>query len=267
VTAGLLSNQQHCRNSTVVDLDDTLSDVNTSLETVAMADHATNHRDVTSDEADAGKRVTTLQNDVRNEWINAMFGADFFPLSNSSNAKDADDTTKDGWKDLSIRQGMGKAKMGSYVVYGSLLDPAAAAGNETIDNKNGSGGKDRETPRRNSSANLLKTKSTPLLMSHSVSNLSLGGSLINGDETPPTFDNNHFGTAPNQSRIGATISRIPLGLYFYSVSTNSEAYTLGLRPGSILLSINNIGMLGETSHWALHQFKDSNTNIDNSQIK
>lgn len=89
-------------------------------------------------------------------------------------------------------------------------------------------------------------------MSHSVSNLSLGGSLINGDETPPTFDNN-FGTAPNQSKIGATISRIPLGLFVYSVSTNSDAYTLGLRPGSILLSINNIGMLGETSHRALQR--------------
>jgi hypothetical protein len=103
---------------------------------------------------------------------------------------------------------MGEAKMGSYVVYGALLDPAAtaaaaAAGNETIDtfdNKSGSGGKDHETLRRNSLANLLKTKSTPLLMSHSVSNLSLGGSLINGDETPPTFDNS-FGTAPNQLRI------------------------------------------------------------------
>jgi hypothetical protein len=54
----------------VVDLDDTLSDVhvNTSLETVAMADHANNqHRDVTSNEVDAGKRETTLRNDVRNE--------------------------------------------------------------------------------------------------------------------------------------------------------------------------------------------------------
>ena len=106
-----------------------------------------------------------------------MFGVDFFPLSDSSNAKDADDTTKDGWKDLSIRQGMGEAKMGSYVVYGALLDPAAAAHNEPIDNKSGSGDKDHETPRRNSLANLLKTKSTQLLMSHSVSNLSLGGSL------------------------------------------------------------------------------------------
>jgi hypothetical protein len=118
----------------VVDLDDTLSDVNTSLETVSMADHANNYRDVTSDEVDAGKRETTLRNDVRNEWIDAMFGVDFFPLSDSSNAKDADNTTKDGWKDLSIRQGMGEAKMGSYVVYGALLDPAAAAaGNETTD--------------------------------------------------------------------------------------------------------------------------------------
>lgn len=119
----------------MVDLDDTLSDVhvNTSLETVAMADHANNHRDVTSNEVDAGKRETTLRNDVRNEWIDAMFGVDFFPLSDNKNAKEADNTTKDGWKDLSIQKGMGEAKMGSYVVYGALLDPAAAgAGDETL---------------------------------------------------------------------------------------------------------------------------------------
>ena len=79
------------------------------------------------------------------------------------------------------------------------------------------------------------------------------------EETPATV-----GTTPNNAhhhreaqqqptKLGITISRIPLGLYVHSISFDSEAYTVGISPGSILVEINGMGMLGDRSDRALER--------------
>jgi hypothetical protein len=200
--------------SSPVDLDDTLSDVDTSFETVTMAD---------SNEAES-----SFRDDVRNEWIDAMFGRDFF----------RDEARGEEWRDLSVKQGEGEAKVGKYVTYGALLDPNVHHSNN---NSNGSSynfnGGLKETPLKESIS--AKTKSTPLLLTNSLSNLSLSGSLLNEEGKP--------------AKIGATISRIPLGVYVKSVAIDSEAYWVGIEPGSILVDVNGLGLLGETTFRALER--------------
>jgi hypothetical protein len=269
-----------------VDLDDTIpdSEVDTSFETVmSTSQHLNEATTLIDGEATDGGEVTTFRNDVRNEWIDAMFGVDFFPLhpattANGGSTSDGGSEDKDGWRDVRIRQGVGAAGVGSWVCYGALLDHNSS---NSGDNYNSSDNNDRrgsneksnsrsnetETPRRNSLASLLKTKSTPLPVSRSTSNLS-SVSFLNTDQSDPDFNpNNNNGTSNNngssnntssknnggRQKIGATITRIPLGLYVKSISINSEGYAAGISPGSILLDVNGIGLLGEGSHRALER--------------
>jgi len=267
-------------SSTIVDLDDTLSDaddVNTSMETVTMTDvngnQSTSPDNIRNNNPNNNglqhhHRETTFRQDVRDEWVDAMFGRDFFPTirgtgSSTTTANHQDDNH---WKDLSVKQGMGGANVGNWVTYGALLDANNNSNNHGNNNNNSS----MKTPQKESAlATLLKTKSTPLMTTNSVSNLSFGESLINVRSTSESNNlqhndnNNNAGnhhaaaTDNNNSRqtnkIGATISRIPLGIYVRSIALTSEAYTVGISPGSILIDINGLGLLGETSYRAVER--------------
>ncbi|KAL3780653.1 hypothetical protein HJC23_000123 [Cyclotella cryptica] len=242
--------------SNIVDLDDTLSDcetdvnaaANDSLETVHVDDSSatvSNADHVSTDENEA--ETTTFRNDVRNDWVDAMFGRDFFPSD--------DDSSQASWRDIRVRQGEGAAHVGQWVTYGAVRRGGEA---EAV----------VSTPVPHKSAGITammapKTKSTPLLLSNSVSNLSFGGSLlgarsgsvskVNADAEETKHSAANHGTERNRPKIGATISRIPLGLYVKSVSVHSEAYSAGISPGSILVDINGLGLLGETSHRAVER--------------
>ena len=71
----------------------------------------------------------------------------------------------------------------------------------------------------------------------------------NSSSTTPTTTS----TSSSNNKLGITISRIPLGLYVKSISIHSEAYTAGISPGSILVNVNDMGMLGERSDRALER--------------
>lgn len=57
----------------------------------------------------------------------------------------------------------------------------------------------------------------------------------------------------DDEKLGVTICRIPLGVYARIVDVGSEAYAAGILPGSVLLDINGIGVLGEPSHKLLER--------------
>jgi len=54
-------------------------------------------------------------------------------------------------------------------------------------------------------------------------------------------------------KVGVTLSRIPIGVYARMVDIDSEAYCAGVVPGSILIDINGMGVLGEPSHKLLER--------------
>lgn len=119
-----------------------------------------------------------FRNDVRQEWIDAMFGSDFFPNDSQSNAAKTTMYTPP-------KQGVGKSGIASYLSYTATI--------------------------------------------------------------PSQRDND------SKSKVGVTLSRIPIGVYVRMVDIESEAYCAGVVPGSVLIDINGMGVLGEPSHKLLER--------------
>jgi hypothetical protein len=57
----------------------------------------------------------------------------------------------------------------------------------------------------------------------------------------------------NTDKLGLTLSRIPVGLYCRKVEPHSEAHHAGVLEGSVLISINGMGFLGEPTRQALER--------------
>ena len=129
--------------------------------------------------ADSTTTSPIFRNDVRQEWINAIFGQDFFPSRPGANAMEY----------TPPKEGMGLAQIPSYLSYSADIKVPTQAEEET---------------------------------------------------------------APAQ-KVGVTLSRIPIGVYVRMVDIESEAFAAGIVPGSILIDINGMGVLGEPSHKLLER--------------
>ena len=137
--------------------------------------------------------------DVKNEWVDAMFGPAYFSRSGSEldfvvspGAISSDGGSVQDGAYIPAVEGVGIAGIESFVSYGAII-PA--------------------------------------------------GAVNSGVSSPPS--------APlpgPKPKVGVTLSRIPLGLYVRSIDTFGEAYSAGVMPGSILVDINGMGVLGESSH-------------------
>lgn len=289
-------------------------EVNNTSTTTAMTNneqdgHATTLASSNGDNNSGSEAETTFRNDIRNEWIDAIFGKDFYPLSttNTTNSdgangggnNDMTTTLEDEESRIGIKQGVGEANIPHYVTYGAIVDPTIhASGAGASVNGAAAGGGGVSTPRRVVES---KTQSTPIVLREGGDDPSIvtyrsadgtnnattsastnnNGTMNNGNggeyQTPlrngigggdpgistipfsaststfstTTTSNNNNNN--NNSKLGITISRIPLGLYVKSISIHSEAYSAGISPGSILISMNEMGMLGERSDRALER--------------
>ena len=144
-----------------------------------------------------------FRNDVRQEWINAMFGLDFF---HDNDGNDDDGTnitnnknTKEGEESKYYtppRQGIGLANIPSYLSYTATIPPPPPS------------------------------------------------------SSPPSNNNK---TNTEHKKVGLTLSRIPIGVYVRLVDIESEAFGAGIVPGSVLVEINGMGVLGEPSHKLLER--------------
>jgi len=129
--------------------------------------------------ADSTTTSPIFRTDIRSEWINAIFGREFFPPSpNTSNG---------GGFYLPPKQGIGLARIASYLSY-TVTVPAQP----------------------------VKTMGKDV-------------------------------------KVGVTLSRIPIGVYVRTVEFDSEAYCAGVVPGSVLVDVNGMGVLGEPSHKLLER--------------
>lgn len=125
--------------------------------------------DVNATTAMNGEAGTIDKQSIRNEWVDSLFGKDFFPREQDPCPIDYTPALK----------GVGTANVPSYVAYSATI----------------------------------------------------------------------YGRPPNEKeKIGVTISRLPLGVYVHAVDPGSEAYNAGVIPGSILVDVNGMGVLGEPSH-------------------
>jgi hypothetical protein len=118
-----------------------------------------------------------FRDDVKQEWIDAMFGQDFFPNNPGSDATQY----------TPPKEGMGLSQIPSYLSF---------------------------------AANIPVPK----------------------DRDPSSTQ-----------KVGVTLSRIPIGVYVRSVDIQSESYAAGVVPGSVLIDINGMGVLGEPSHKLLER--------------
>mmetsp|Transcript_34262 Transcript_34262/g.70148 ORF Transcript_34262/g.70148 Transcript_34262/m.70148 type:complete len:1741 (-) Transcript_34262:116-5338(-) len=251
---------------------------------------------------------TTFRTDVRNEWIDAIFGKDFYPLSNNSSGGH-DNGGGNAESSINIQQGVGAANIPHYVTYGAIVDPMPAinASNSTSTAAGSTAAPSVSTPRKVVQS---KTQSTPIMLQEDGDDPSIvtyrdggGGTVVSsgvggnaattttaaastsmtngGYQTPlrngggypqqtsqrstssfqglttipstPSSTSTNTSSSTTNNKLGITISRIPLGLYIKSISLHSEGYTAGISPGSILVNINGMGMLGERSDRALER--------------
>ena len=187
--------------------------------------------------------AATFRKDVRNDWVDAVFGTNFFPSSNStttatSSATVASESSNTNEKtstiDFSVRQITGQAGIPGTVVHGVILHspPPPPDTPITVVTTNSN-----SQPRHLT----ISSSSTSTLLSRRQQQRS-----NQSQTTPPPQqqrnDNNNTSSGSiqnsNTNKLGMTISRIPLGLYVHSISVTSEAYAVGISPGSILVDIN-----------------------------
>lgn len=167
---------------------------------------------------------------VREEWVNAVFGHDFCSsavasvASNNASVSTAavgDDSSPAGAaKPTTMRRGVGLAGIPSYFAYSVQIPQSGRNDGSATET---SGGADSPTDGNSSYSPRQQEASSPS---------SAGG----GD-----------------SKLGMTMSRLPLGLYVYQIEASSEAQFAGVREGSVLVSVNGIPFLAEPSRQALER--------------
>ena len=192
--------------------------------------------------------VGAFRTDVRSAWIDALFGPTDFAAVHQS-AASAETTTAEppvlapslfagdeagssGGKDrpkVPVVEGVGRAGVPSFVAYGAVIPAGARA----------------SSPPTTTTPNASPAKS--VASRGGSGSKSVASSATTG---PTTAASSGEGDPP---RLGITLSRIPLGVYVRSVAATSEAYFAGILPGSILVDINGLGVLGEPTHKLLER--------------
>ena len=147
------------------------------------SDPTTTHHNYNSNNSNNANN--NMQDKIRQDWIDAVFGPDFFPNNKNNNNQNYKPPP---------RQGMGLAQIQNYVTYQASIPPPPKTAFD-------------------------------------------GMPLEQGREP----------------KLGMTLSKLSLGLYVTAVDPESEAAYAGVQPGSILVDINGMGMLAETSRHALER--------------
>ena len=139
-----------------------------------------------------------LQDKIRQDWIDAVFGPHFFPRSPSSDARSFPPSPTTATKTATY-QGTGLAGISSFVAYPATIPPPP------------------QPAFKQANAYLQSME------------------------------------AAQDPKLGLTLSPLTLGLWVRSIKVNSEAHGAGLKPHSILVSLNGMGLLAEPSRHALER--------------
>lgn len=79
---------------------------------------------------------------------------------------------------------------------------------------------------------------------YTVSQSADASSIAQSHNMPSNTTTASANQQPAPLKLGIVISRIPVGLYVHCIPPNSEAYTVSISPGSILIDGNGMGLLG-----------------------
>jgi len=195
----------------------------------------------------------TFRDDVRAEWIRAVFGADF-PKQNEIERTDARTSNPSQTKTKNHKswKGVGLAGISSYVTYTADLDLSQySTSSSSLTTRSavmnglchtGSGG-------ANGAINTLTPSKRN--QNHKIHDEKKDESLIR--EPPLTSE-----LQPQQQlqpSLGMTLSRLSLGLYVRTVRPGSEAWCAGVEENSVLVGINDgeLNLLAEPSKLALER--------------
>ena len=105
---------------------------------------------------------TTFRNDVRNEWIDAIFGKDFYPVKSN---EESDSNNNGGDIDIGVQQGVGMANIPHYVTYGAIVDPTTCNNNNAA-GAGGSGAGGNSSGNIRSNQQQYESPSTPMSTPH-----------------------------------------------------------------------------------------------------
>ena len=194
--------------------------------------------------------IGAFRSDVRNAWIDALFGSTDFPSIHSTAEaavaaaveddihEDAGNSATNNRPKVPAVEGVGLAGIKSFVAYGAVIPAGAAASASAAASP-------AATPNASPTKSAMSRGSPSKSVISSITGGTLGASVVED----ATADDD----TTQRPRLGITLSRIPLGVYVRSVAATSEAYFAGILPGSILVDINGLGVLGEPTHKLLER--------------
>jgi len=214
--------------------------------------------------------VGAFRSDVRNAWVDAMFGPsmDFGAVHEAAEvaiaeaAMAADDDIRErppqlegekGGKPQPPRvpavEGAGLAGIKSFVAYGAVVPAGAAAAAEAAAAEAAAAA--AASPAKSAASQQPAASPSSCVTVATAAEIFRGGAEDGGDggtataQSPPK--------PPQPPRLGIVVSRLPLGAYVRSVAASSEAHFSGILPGSILVDVNGLGVLGEPTHTLLER--------------
>ncbi len=237
--------------------------------------------------------TTTFRNDVRNDWVDAIFGKEYFPTatttataaaaaSSSTTSTEENKTNYKGNIIIAVRQGVGAAGIPHHVTYGAVLSRDVRQGGglaqpttmTTVEKLFGKGngtatkpaGMTNATSTTNSTTRTTTTSSSDSTTAKTSATTTATTAAATKTTTKTAISSSASSASSQQpplqsqpsftkqQKLGITITRIPLGVYVHAIALDSEAYAAGISPGSILVDINGaLGLLGERSDRALER--------------
>jgi hypothetical protein len=194
----------------------------------------------------------TFRDDVRAEWIRAVFGTEF-PQRNSIGkaAPTTIDSNRAAAQKIYSWKGVGLAGISSYVAYTADLElPRTPVSSLSLSPK--------AAPLMTNSATIAGNdhcndgSDTNHTMRSKTENME-SDRKVKDDNVPP--QTSLLGTESQQPSLGMTLSRLSLGLYVRSVRPGSEAWCAGVEENSVLVGINDgeLNLLAEPSKSALER--------------
>ena len=189
-------------------------------------------------------RIIALEQDafrdeVRTEWIRAVFGNDFPKRQQTTTT-----TTKSKTNNNNSWKGVGLAGISSYVSYTAHLElPQKSPSNKNNNTINQS----TAFPTTNNEDNIRNNN-----VEHDEKKSEIPSPLISPISSQQQQQQQQQQLQPS---LGMTLSRLSLGLYVRNVRPGSEAWCAGLEENSVLVGINDgeLNLLAEPSKSALER--------------
>jgi hypothetical protein len=200
----------------------------------------------------------TFRDEVRTEWIRAVFGNDFpkrqqiiktTTTTTTTEASSSPTATKSKTNNNNSWKGVGLAGISSFVSYTTDLElplksPSSGVNNSQYNNN------------KNSNINVNQSKASQTTKNEDTHNVEQHDEKKSEIPSPLSSTiSSQQQQQQQQPSLGMTLSRLSLGLYVRTVRPGSEAWCAGVEENSVLVGINDgeLNLLAEPSKSALER--------------